>query len=84
MNETTDALSSETTVWSATVNGHYVRLVTEGAGSAWRCDCGQAAQPRADNPPSCEHIRFGFDVWFGRDTPEDVSVTQVQDKSRRR
>jgi len=84
MNESPEFHSAETIVWSATVNGHFVRLITDGAGSAWRCDCGQAAQPRADNPPACEHIRFGFDVWFGRDTPEDVTVTEVRDTSRRR
>jgi hypothetical protein len=84
MNETADMFPDETVLWSAIVNGQYVRLVIEGGGSIWRCDCDQVAQSRPDNPPSCEHIRFGFDTWFGRSTPNEVAITDVVAHPKRR
>jgi hypothetical protein len=79
MNEPADIFPVETILWSAIVDRQYVRLVAEGAESHWLCDCGQVAQPRPNAAPSCEHIRFGFDAWFGRDTPGEVTITYVTD-----
>ena len=79
MNEPADIYPIEAILWSAIVNGHYVRLFADGAESHWLCDCGQVVQPRPNGPPSCEHIRFGFGAWFGRSTPGEVTITHVTD-----
>jgi len=79
MNEPADIYSIETILWSAMVNGQYVRLVADAAESHWLCDCGQVVQSRPNAPPSCKHIRFGFGAWFGKSTPEGVTITHVAD-----
>jgi len=69
--------------WSAVVNGRHVRLVISDKRSAWRCDRYEFAQPSANRPPSCEHVRFSFDPWFGRESQRGVIVTDIHDYSRR-
>jgi hypothetical protein len=77
MNNEPEMDVGESVMWSAIINGHHVRLVVAGAGSAWRCDCTDAAPVDANGVATCEHIRFGFDVWFGREPHEDAIVTDV-------
>jgi len=74
----------EPLLWSAVVNGQYVRLVSSDTGSAWRCDCYEFAQPNSNRPSACEHVQFGFDVWFGRKPRPGVIVTDVHEYSHRR
>lgn len=75
---------SETILWSATVDGHYVRLIVAGSGSAWRCDCTQPAQSRDNSPAACEHVQRAFDVWFGRNAPDSAVITNIVDAARSR
>jgi len=84
MNEPKHAFADEIVLWSATINDQYVRLVVAGPGSAWRCNCGAGTSPASPSEPPCEHIRFGFDVWFGRDSPQEATITDVVEHSRQR